>query len=174
MNFSLPKKKLYFTFAVFYLFFFSSAGFSNNNISYIDLNFLLDETNLGNKIFEEINLKNKENIRYLTDKENVIKNKEIKIKQTQNVISDEKFKEELSKLDIEISEFIEEKRRLSDQFEIFRQKKFNEFFSKIKPIIEDYMNNKSITILLEKKNIFMGKLDNEITADIVKLINKLY
>lgn len=174
MNFSLPKKKLYFTFAVFYLFFFSSVAFSNNNISYIDLNFLLDETNLGNKIFEEINLKNKENIRYLTDKENVIKNKEIKIKQTQNVISDEKFKEELSKLDIEISEFIEEKRRLSDQFEIFRQKKFNEFFSKIKPIIEDYMNNKSITILLEKKNIFMGKLDNEITSDIVKLINKLY
>ena len=36
------------------------------------------------------------------------------------------------------------------------------------------MNNKSITILLDKKNIFMGKLDNEITSDIVKLINKLY
>ena len=174
MKFSLSKKKIYLVLTVFYLFFFNSIGFSNNNISYIDLNFLLDETNLGNKIFEEINIKNKENIKYLTDKENIIKNKEIKIKQTQNVISDEKFKEQLSKLNIEISEFIEEKRLLSDQFEIFRQKKLNEFFSKIKPLIEDYMNNKSITILLDKKNIFMGKLDNEITADIVKLINKLY
>lgn len=174
MKFSLSKKKIYLVLTVFYLFFFNTIAFSNNNISYIDLNFLLDETNLGNKIFEEINIKNKENIKYLTDKENIIKNKEIKIKQTQNVISDEKFKEQLSKLNIEISEFIEEKKLLSDQFEIFRQKKINEFFLKIRPIIEDYMNNKSITILLDKKNIFMGKLDNEITADIVKLINKLY
>lgn len=173
MIFSSSKKNLYFIFSVFYLLLFNTSVYGNN-ISYIDLNFLLNETNLGKKVFEEINIKNSDNIKYLTDKENIIRNKEVKIKQTQNVVSDEKFKEDLNMLNIEISEFLKEKKTLSNQFEIFRQNKLNEFFSKIRPIIEDYMNNKSITILLDKKNIFMGKLDNEITADIVKLINKLY
>ena len=45
------------------------------------------------------------------------------------------------------------------------------FFQKITPIIENYMADNSINLLLEKKNIFIGKSNIDITDDILILIN---
>ena len=46
------------------------------------------------------------------------------------------------------------------------------FLIKINPIIREYMKNNSIDILLEKKQIYIGKSSVNITEDIIELINK--
>ena len=57
------------------------------------------------------------------------------------------------------------------KFENKRNKEINEFFLKINPIIQNYMNENSIDILLERKNVFIGKNDSDITNIIIKQIN---
>jgi hypothetical protein len=42
----------------------------------------------------------------------------------------------------------------------------------INPIIQKYMNDQSIDILLDKKNIFIAKDSYDITQKIINLINK--
>jgi Skp family chaperone for outer membrane proteins len=42
----------------------------------------------------------------------------------------------------------------------------------INPIIQKYMNEQSIDILLDKKNIFIAKENFDITQKIIDLINK--
>ena len=160
-------------FASIYFISISSYGYSENNIYYIDINVLLEETIYGKKIINEITEKNNQNIKYLNEKEKKLKEKETKIIQTQNVTSESKFNENINELKFEIDELLNEKKKLFEEYEIFKQKKINDFFIKAKPLIENYMKEKSINILLDKKNIFMGNLDNEITLDIVKVINKL-
>ena len=47
------------------------------------------------------------------------------------------------------------------------------FFKKITPIIEEYMGNNNINILLDTKYIFMGKSNSNLTESILIEINKL-
>ena len=42
----------------------------------------------------------------------------------------------------------------------------------INPIIEKYMNDQSIDILLDKKNIFIAKSNHDITQNIIDIIDK--
>ena len=50
----------------------------------------------------------------------------------------------------------------------------NDFFSKISPIIQNYMDQNSIDILLERKNVFIGKSNSDITDIIIENINKKF
>ena len=48
---------------------------------------------------------------------------------------------------------------------------FEEFFKKITPIIESYVAEKNIDILLDKKNIFVANKKKNITQEIIKIID---
>ena len=45
------------------------------------------------------------------------------------------------------------------------------FLNLINPIIEKYMNDNSIHILLDKKNVFIVNKDYDITNNLIELIN---
>ena len=46
------------------------------------------------------------------------------------------------------------------------------FFEKINPFLLSYMSENSIDLLIEKKNIFIGKSKIDITKDIIKIIDE--
>ena len=46
------------------------------------------------------------------------------------------------------------------------------FFKKINPIIQAFMNENSVDILMDKKNIFIGKSTHDITNNILSIINE--
>ena len=48
---------------------------------------------------------------------------------------------------------------------------FNNFFKKITPIIQSYVSEKNIDIVLDKKNIFVASKKKDITQEIIKLID---
>ena len=49
--------------------------------------------------------------------------------------------------------------------------KLKGFFDTINPLISDYMKKKSINIIVQKKNIFIGQNTHDITNDILEIIN---
>ena len=49
---------------------------------------------------------------------------------------------------------------------------FEKFFQKITPIIGDYVKKENIDIVLDKKNIFLANKNNDITNEIIKLIDE--
>ena len=55
---------------------------------------------------------------------------------------------------------------------MLKQKKLDSFLKKINPLLQDYMKNNSIDIVLEKKQIFIGNSSIDITDNIIELINK--
>ena len=54
---------------------------------------------------------------------------------------------------------------------MLKEKKLANFLKKINPIIQDYMKKNSIEIVLDEKQIFIGLNSNDITNDIITLIN---
>ena len=52
-----------------------------------------------------------------------------------------------------------------------KNKELNLFFENIKPIIQNYMNDNSIDMIINSKNIFMGDKNSDITTDLIEKIN---
>ena len=44
--------------------------------------------------------------------------------------------------------------------------------SKLTPILEDYSKKNSIKIIVQKKHIVMGRTEDDITKDILDIMNK--
>jgi outer membrane protein len=67
-------------FSIFLLFFlFTNLSFSNEPVAYIDIDFILKNSDIGKKSLEKINTQNNINIQDLKKKEKILKDLEIEI-----------------------------------------------------------------------------------------------
>jgi len=69
-------------FLIYFFFIFNSFNLvhGNNNIVILDLNFLVNNSNKGKFIQNELNLINKKNLNILKTKEDTIKKKKLKLR----------------------------------------------------------------------------------------------
>ena len=157
---------------IIFIFFLNfTVAYSKDNIAFIDLDLILKNSNFGKLLLNQFDSDNLKNIEKLKIKENELKKIENEIKKKKNIISKDELEKELLILKDKITEFNKIKGQLVLEFENKRNKEINEFFLKINPIIQNYMNENSIDILLERKNVFIGKNDSDITNIIIKQIN---
>ena len=147
-------------------------SYSNDKIAFINLDFVLQNSKIGKSVLAEIENLNNQNIRELQLKESELKKIEEDIKNKQNIISQDEFQKEVNLLKEKIKKFRNTKDQLVRNFEKEREKGLNDFFLKINPVIQNYMDQNSIEILLERKNVFIGKNDSDITKDIINEINE--
>ena len=89
-----------------------------------------------------------------------------------NILSEEDFNLNLSNLKKEISEFNQKKNKQIAVYENTRKELLDNYLKKITPIIQDYIIKNSISIVLNQKDIFIGNKKNDITLDIVKLVDQ--
>ena len=71
----------------------------------------------------------------------------------------------------EISTFNKDKQKVVNEFNQKKKAEFEEFFKKITPIIEKYVNEKKIDIVLDKKNIFVASKKKNVTQEIIRIID---
>lgn len=147
------------------------AVYSNESLAFINLDQIIKETNYGKTILNEINLSNKKNISKLKQMEDELKLYEDELNRKKNIISNDEFENELAKLKEKIINYREKKKEIAKNFDEQKNINLNNFFSKINPIIQEHMDEKSIDILLRQENIFIGKSTADITTDIIKKIN---
>ena len=65
-----------------------------------------------------------------------------------------------------------EKKKLVENFNLKKKEKLDSFLIKINPLIQEYMKQNSIDIILEKNQIFIGNNNKDITNDILELVDK--
>ena len=147
---------------------------SNDKVSFINLDLLIQQTNIGKLILKDIEQINKKNIENLKIKESELKSIEDDIKKKKNIISKDEFENEVIRLRQNIKKFKNYKNKLVSEIENKKNNDIKEFFTKVNPIIQNYMDNNSIDILLEQKNVFMSKNSSDITEKLIIEINKKF
>ena len=147
---------------------------SEDKIAFIDLDLVLKKSKIGQSYLVKINKKNEENIKNLKTKEQKLKKMEDDIKKKQNILSKEELDKEIFSLQEKIKKFRSDKDEIVLEFNNMKKENLNDFFNQINPIIQNFMDENSIDILIERKNIFIGKKNSDITDTIIKKIdNKL-
>ena len=144
---------------------------AEDKIAYLDIDFILTNTIAGKLLLE--NLKKQEEIKIKKFKidDEKFKNNEKKILAKKNLVSAEEIKKEMNELQIEYQKYNNDKKKEIDSLKKKRNTNIINFINSINPIIEKYMTDNSIYILMDKKNIFIAKNDYDITQKLIKLID---
>ena len=150
---------------------FSSPASSQEKIVYLDLDFIFTNSIKGKNIQTELKNIDLKNINILKEKENELKIEENKILSQKNILSDEIYNEKVNNFKKKLDNFRLEKDKLVQGFDKTRKTKLNEFMLEINKIVEEYVEKKSIDLVLNKKHILMGKNNYNITNEILELLN---
>ena len=150
-----------------------SANFlmAEDKVSYIDIDYLLTNTIAGKELLNELKKEEELKInRFKSDDDN-FKNEEKKILSKKNLISKEEINKELKILQFKVQNYNKEKLKEIDEFKIKRNRNIINFLNLINPIIEKYMSDNSIYMLIDKKNVFIASTEYDITNNLIDLID---
>ena len=95
-----------------------------------------------------------------------------KVIQQKKVISSEDYKKKVGDLRTKVSKLQKDRNDLLQSVAKERKKARDELLKNLNPILKEYMQEKKIRVVLDKKNILAGDEDLEITKDIMTLLDK--
>ena len=157
---------------VFFLFFNITIAYSEEKIAFVDIDFLIENSNIGKSALAKIKIEDEKNISILKKKTKELKDLENDIKNKKSILSPEAYENEVKLFKEKVNNYSNEKNTIVNSFNDFKKKEIDKIFKKITPIIKSYMDSNSVSILLDTKNIFMGNVKNNLTNEILKEINK--
>ena len=163
-------RKNFFLVIIFFLFGVTNV-WSSEKIAFLDVEFIINKSEPALLIIKKIEKIRDQETKKLNQIENNLKKKNEDLIKTKNLISDEELKKKISSLRDEAKSFDELRKKTITELNIKKNKELNEFLKLINPIIQEYMKEKSIDMIIDKKNIFMAKSKNDITEDILKIVN---
>ena len=145
---------------------------AQEKIKYINLDLIIKNTNAGKLILENLENKKNENIKSFKIKEDKIIKDEQDLVAKKNILSQEEFNSKLAKLKKNLKAYKDEKQNKINEFEKNKKQLINNFFKQITPLIEDYVKNNSIDLVVSKNNVFMASKKLDITNDIIQIIDE--
>ena len=159
----------------FFIIIFFSLGtinvLSSEKIAFLDVELIINESKPALSIIKKIEKIRDQETKKLMKIENDLKKKNEELAKTKNLISEEELKKKVSSLRNEAKSFEELRKKTIKDLNIKKNKELNQFLKLINPIVQEYMKEKSIDIIIHKKNIFMAKSKNDITNDILTIVN---
>ena len=161
-----------FFFIIILIIFKFEIAFANEKIAFIDLNFIMNNSLAGKSINTFVNNLSKEKNKNFKIIENEIKKDENEIISKKNIIEESIYNKKVNEIRLRINDYKLERQKFNKNLNEKRIKYNNLLLEKLNPIISNYVENNSITMVLPKKMIIVGKKDLDITKQILEALNK--
>ena len=165
-------RKILKLFSLFLLLINTNITNAEENIFYIDLDFIMNNSLAGKSITSQLKKANELNFNNFKKTEENLTKEESKIISQKNVLSDEEFKKKINLLKKKVLKYRKNRKNTIDKFNTKKFKAQAVLVEAITPILADYSEKNSISLILQKKNILIGKKELDITSIILKLLNK--
>ena len=159
-------------FIIILLIFKFEIAAANEKIAFIDLNYIMNNSVAGKSINAFINNLSKEKNKSLKLLENEIKKDEDELISKKNIIEENIYNKKVNEIRIRINDYKLEKQNFNRNLNERKIKYNNLLLEKLNPIISKYVEKNSITIVLPKKMIIIGKKDLDITKQILEILDQ--
>ena len=156
---------------LFFLLTFYNISLAEEKVFYLDVNFLLNQSEAGKYINTELQKINNKNIEEYKKIENSIKNEEEKFLKQKNILKEEEFNSKVNKLKEKYNSYQELKKSKNNDLKKLRDNAGNQILVIINEILSEYSLKNKISLIIEKKNIIIGKTELDITKNILELLN---
>ena len=147
-------------------------SYAENKIAYIDIDFILNNSIVGQSISDHIKkIKEKKNSEFKTI-EKQLSDKENDIVKQKNIIEKNEFEKKIKNLKNEIKDYRKKKLLANEEINKKKIHYTKQVLKVLDPIISKYVEDNSINIVFPKKNIIIAKKNLDITNTIMDLLNK--
>ena len=157
---------------IFILTIFSFNQTNADTPYFLDFKYILNESNAGKKAQDFLKNKLSKGFKSLQEKEKAIQGEEKKIIEQKKIISPEEYKKKVTALRSKVSSLQKERNNLIETVAKQRSKARNELLKNLNPIIKEYMNDKKIRMVVDKKSLLLADENLNITKEIMLLLNK--
>ena len=156
---------------IFFLFFFRNISNANENIRFININYIVNNSEAGKTLNKIIENKSKKITSELNDMGKKIEKKKDKIISQKNILKKEEYEKLLKSYDEEVKKFNNIRKKKNEDFNKFRINSQKKIIETLNPIITAFLKKESVQILLQKEQIIFGDNKLDITEEILKIFN---
>jgi outer membrane protein len=146
---------------------FSNNVKAENKIVFIDIDYLMKNSNIGKISLKKLENLNNKNINILKENEKKLKQEENLLIQKRDIISQEEFEKEIKMLRAKIKEFNTKKEKMVKDYNKYKSQELNITLEKFNKKIQEFMSQNSIEMVLDKNNIYIGTVSSDITKEVL-------
>ena len=144
---------------------------SDQKIVFINMQKVLETSNSGSSVLKQLNDINNKNLMFLKKEEKKFTEKETKLISQKNIITESDFQNKINDLKTEIKKYNQNKEKIITDFNKLKVDNTNKLLQLINPILLKFSDDKKISIILQKKDLVVGKIQLDITDEIIKIVN---
>ena len=150
----------------------SSNVFAESKIAFIDLNYVFNNSSAGKLINKNIDDKTKKINSEFQDYSKKLDTQKEKLLAQKNVINKEEYQKKLNDIENNVNKYNQIIQKKNNDLRIYKEKARVEFTNKLRPILEKFAKDNSISIILKKENLLIGRSNLDATKNILDLFNK--
>ena len=151
---------------------FITTANAENKIYYLDMNFIINNSDAGKVILKKIDEFKNQSMEDLKKKEELIKKKQNEFNSQKNILSQDEIKTRIKNIEDEVKKFNSERKSTINEYEIKKKKDIEELMKKISPLLEEYMEQNSIDFILNQSSVLISKSKYNLNEKIINLLNE--
>ena len=144
---------------------------AKDKVAYLDIDFILTNTIAGKTLLTNLQKQEEVKINQFRTNDEKFKDNEKKILSKKDIVSDDELNKEMIELQINFKKYNNNKKIEIENLKKKRNENIINFINLINPIIEKYMTDNSIYMLIDKKNVFIANNDYDITKKLIERID---
>ena len=141
-------------------------------IFYVDIDKIVKESNVGKKVEKDflsiVKKKNKEFDKIEKD----LKKKDSDLIKQKNILSKDELNKKIKSLEKEIKSYRTDKSKFNQNISQKKLRATSEMVVYLNRILGKYASDNSASLIIQKKNIIIGKSELDITQQILEIFNK--
>lgn len=139
---------------------------------YLDFKYVLNNSEAGKKAQNSLKKKLDNGIQNLKEKEKKIQDEEKKIISQKKIITSDEYKKKINSLRSKVQSLQKERNSLLENVSNQRSKARTELLKNLNPLIQEYMQENKVRMVIDKKSLLLADENLDITKEIIKRLDK--
>ena len=145
---------------------------AEEKIVVLDLKFVLNQSKAGKGAQDFLKKSFNDNAKKFSAMEEKLKKEEIDLLGKKTILTKEEYSKKSDTLRKKVIDYQSQRRMSLDKITTQRAEARETLIKKINPILETYISENNISLVIDKRNILEVNPDNDITTVIVEKLNK--
>ena len=159
-------------FVITFFLIFSTYTYAEQKIVVLDMKYVLNSSKAGKGAQDFLKKKFNENAKKFSELEKKLKEEETDLLEQRNDLSKEDYKNKSDSLRKKVIEYQSQRKASLDKLGKQRTDARKSLMNQVKPILDSYIKENSVALVIDKKNMIGGLTEYDITKIIIERLNK--
>ena len=159
-------------FVVTFFFIISTHSFAEQKIVVLDMKYVLNSSKAGKGAQEFLKKKFNDNAKKFTELEKSLKKEETDLLATKTNLTKEEYTTKSDSLRKKVIDYQSQRRSSIDKLQNQRDEARKIIMKRIKPILNAYIKENGVSMIIDKKSMIVGSTEHDITKTIVEKLDK--